>query len=321
MTVAEDIKGRNTLKNGSVNENPSEKKGVSRFSKMPTLAAGIMTACALSFGSVGCSGKTTSGQAPEVPCEAPVCAEATNTQTVLVGDTVDVGGVKVKASGVKEVDDGNGNMVKTATIDVLDCKDSPVATQDIAEGQTVSVLVPDTNIKIDVTASNMVLGDTQSVDLAGTMTCIDTADGGTTDGGTQPGDPGQQPGDPGQQPGDPGTQPGDPGQQPGDGTVATCSGVSYDTGAFSGILYVGTSQRVGEFDFWYTGKDSSGAAVMDVKKCDGTVIAAGKACPEDLVTTIDVAEDGKKIDILPHTNMDALSRMRIDVYKPYTPSP
>jgi hypothetical protein len=68
-------------------------------------------------------------------------------------------------------------------------------------------------------------------------------------------------------------------------------------GFFNGYLTSGTPQLVGGYSFDYIGKSGSDA-LLDIS-CGGAVTVSAQKCPIGLTTTINVAQDGKKITIVP----------------------
>ena len=84
------------------------------------------------------------------------------------------------------------------------------------------------------------------------------------------------------------------------------------TGDFSGLIPVGTPRNVGNYIFDYLGPSGTGGALMDVT-CGGMSRYDNYDFPEDVVTTLTITIDGKKLVVTPHTNGAAQTDITISV--------
>ena len=69
---------------------------------------------------------------------------------------------------------------------------------------------------------------------------------------------------------------------------------------WSGLIAAAGTKTLGGYDFTYIGPDGGGNAVMDVG-CEGMLRFDNYAFPEDVVTTLNIAIDGRTIKVTPHS--------------------
>jgi len=87
------------------------------------------------------------------------------------------------------------------------------------------------------------------------------------------------------------------------------------TGDYSGLIQVGNPRNVGNYIFDYLGVNAGGDALMDIS-CGGMPRYGNHAFPEDVVTTLDVTIDGKKLVVTPHSNGATQTDITISVQNP-----
>ena len=69
---------------------------------------------------------------------------------------------------------------------------------------------------------------------------------------------------------------------------------------WTGLISNGAGQNTGGYVFTYRGPDAGNNTLLDIE-CGGMLRYGNQAFPEDVVTTLDVAIDGRVIKVTPHS--------------------
>lgn len=96
-----------------------------------------------------------------------------------------------------------------------------------------------------------------------------------------------------------GGSPVDAGPDSGDAGPTACGSVM-PAAPWTGLISTGNTKTHGGYDFTYLGPDVSLNAVFDIG-CEGMLRYDNYAFPEDIVTTLNVAIDGRAIKVTPHS--------------------